>query len=101
MRTSAAMAIAPALLEPRLRDTDLLRFDLFVDGVWTLASDGARFDVTDPATGDLVGSVASATRDDTRRAIDAAAAALPAWAALPARERANAMRRWFDLIVAA
>jgi succinate-semialdehyde dehydrogenase/glutarate-semialdehyde dehydrogenase len=94
------VAIAPALLEPRLRDTDLLRFDLFVDGVWTPASDGARFDVTDPATGDLVGSVASATRDDTRRAIDAAAAALPAWAALPARERANAMRRWFDLIVA-
>ena len=76
------MAIAPALLQPRLRDTELLRFDLFVDGAWTAASDGARFDVADPATGELVGAVASATRDDTRRAIDAAAAALPGWAAL-------------------
>src|SRR4051794_14231644 len=95
------MAIAPALLQPRLRDTELLRFDLFVDGAWTPASDGARFYVTDPATGELVGAVASATRDDTRRAIDAAGAALPAWAALTARERSGLMRRWFDLIVEA
>src|SRR4051794_7597312 len=95
------MAIAPALLQPRLRDTELLRDDLLVDGEWVAASDGARFDVTDPATGELVASVASATRDDARKAIAAAAAALPAWAALTARERSGLMRRWFDLIVEA
>jgi succinate-semialdehyde dehydrogenase / glutarate-semialdehyde dehydrogenase len=94
------MAIAHARVAERLRDPGLLRFDLFVDGAWAPASDGARFDVTDPGTGDLVGAVASATRQDVRRAIDAAAAALPAWAARPARERAGTMRRWFDLIVA-
>jgi succinate-semialdehyde dehydrogenase / glutarate-semialdehyde dehydrogenase len=93
------MAIAPASVASRLRDPELLRLDLFVDGAWTPASDGARFDVTDPGTGEPVGAVASATRADVRRAIDAAAEALPAWAARPATERARIMRRWFDLIV--
>jgi succinate-semialdehyde dehydrogenase / glutarate-semialdehyde dehydrogenase len=97
-----AMATAPApTVLSRLRDTDLLRDDLFVDGEWVAASDGARFDVTDPATGELVASVASATRDDARRAIGAAAAAFPAWAALTAKQRSALMRRWFDLIVEA
>jgi succinate-semialdehyde dehydrogenase/glutarate-semialdehyde dehydrogenase len=95
-----ATATARTVLS-RLSDAELLRDDLFVGGDWVAASDGARFDVTDPATGELVASVASATRDDTRRAIDAAAAALSAWAALTAKERSAVMRRWFDLIVAA
>jgi succinate-semialdehyde dehydrogenase / glutarate-semialdehyde dehydrogenase len=95
-----ATATARTVLS-RLGDAELLRDELFVGGDWVAASDGARFDVTDPATGELVASVASATRDDTRRAIDAASAALPAWAALTAKERSAVMRRWFDLIVEA
>ncbi|HEY3185744.1 MAG TPA: NAD-dependent succinate-semialdehyde dehydrogenase [Gaiellaceae bacterium] len=95
-----ATAQAPTVLS-RLGDPDLLRDDLLVDGEWVAASDGARFDVTDPATGELVASVASATRDDTRRAIAAAARAFPAWAALTAKQRSTVMRRWFDLIVEA
>jgi succinate-semialdehyde dehydrogenase/glutarate-semialdehyde dehydrogenase len=93
------MAIAPASIAARLRDPELLRFDLFVDGAWTPASDGARFDVDDPGTGGPIGAVASATRDDVRRAVAAAAVAFPAWAARPAKERAVILRRWFDLIV--
>jgi succinate-semialdehyde dehydrogenase/glutarate-semialdehyde dehydrogenase len=93
------MAIAPASNAARLRDPELLRFDLFVDGAWTPASDGARFDVDDPGTGGPIGAVASATRDDVRRAVAAAAVAFPAWAARPAKERAVILRRWFDLIV--
>src|SRR3954468_20005509 len=93
------MSIAPPAVLGHLRDPALLRFDLFVDGAWSPASDDERFDVTDPATGEAIGAVASATRDDTRRAIDAAAAALPAWAARPAKERSAIMRRWFDLMV--
>ncbi len=93
------VATSPTIVGGRLRDAELLRVDLYVDGAWMPASDGARFDVTDPATGEVVGAVASATRDDTRRAIDAAAAALPGWAALLAKERSTIMRRWFDLIV--
>src|SRR5215218_10385835 len=91
---------APSVLS-RLGDPQLLRDDLFVAGEWVAASDDARFDVTDPATGELVASVASATREDTRRAIDAAATALPRWASATAKERAAVMRRWFDLIVEA
>jgi len=91
---------APSVLS-RLGEPQLLRDDLFVAGEWVAASDDARFDVTDPATGELVASVASATREDTRRAIDAAATALPRWASATAKERAAVMRRWFDLIVEA
>jgi len=90
-----------ASLVDRLGDRELLRDDLFVDGEWVAASDGSRFDVVDPADGSAIAAVASATREDTRRAIDAAAAALPGWAAKTAKERAAVMRRWFDLIVEA
>ena len=96
------MATAPArTVLSRLSDPGLLREELFVGGEWIAAGDDRRFDVRDPATGELVASVASATREDTRRAIAAAAAALPAWAALTAKERSAVMRRWFDLIVEA
>src|SRR5262249_58126068 len=80
-------------------DAGLLGTDLFVGGEWAPASDGARFDVVDPAEQAVIAAVASATRDDTRRAVDAAAAAFPAWAAKTAKERAAILRRWFDLIV--
>jgi succinate-semialdehyde dehydrogenase / glutarate-semialdehyde dehydrogenase len=94
------MATAPArTVLSRLGDPELLRDELFVDGEWVAAGDGGRIDVFDPATGELVASVASATRDDTRHAIDAAAAAWPGWATMTAKERSVYMRRWFDLIV--
>jgi succinate-semialdehyde dehydrogenase/glutarate-semialdehyde dehydrogenase len=85
----------------RLVDPALLRHDLFIDGGWTPAADGQRFDVVDPATGDVIGAVAGAGLSDVRLAIDAADRALPAWAALTAQERAALLRRWYDLIVAA
>jgi succinate-semialdehyde dehydrogenase/glutarate-semialdehyde dehydrogenase len=83
----------------RLTDPGLLRTDLFVGGEWVPASDGARFDVLDPAEQAVIAAVASATREDTRRAVEAAAAAFPAWAARTAKERAAILRRWFDLVV--
>jgi hypothetical protein len=73
--STAAPARAGGDVLARLRDPDLLRGDLFVDGEWVAAGDGARFEVHDPATGDVIGAVASATREDTRIAIAAAAAA--------------------------
>jgi succinate-semialdehyde dehydrogenase / glutarate-semialdehyde dehydrogenase len=88
-------------LSALLVDPDLLRGDLFVDGEWRPASDGSRFDVVDPADGETIGAVASATREDVRDAIAAARRALSGWAALTAKERAVVMRRWFELIVAA
>ncbi|MGL6278894.1 MAG: NAD-dependent succinate-semialdehyde dehydrogenase, partial [Gaiella sp.] len=71
---------------------------LLIGGEWVEATDGERFDVTDPATGDVVGSVPNAGEEDVRAAIDAAAAALGGWKAAPAIERARILRRAADLI---
>ncbi|MDL5488101.1 NAD-dependent succinate-semialdehyde dehydrogenase [Microbacterium wangruii] len=71
---------------------------LFIDGVWRAAADGATLDVVDPATGDVVKTIASASVADGVAALDAADAAFPAWAATPARERAEILRRAFDLL---
>jgi succinate-semialdehyde dehydrogenase/glutarate-semialdehyde dehydrogenase len=73
--------------------------DLWIGGKWRKASDGARFDVIDPATENTVASVASATVDDAQAAVDAAAAAQPAWAAKKPRERGEILRKAFELIM--
>jgi succinate-semialdehyde dehydrogenase/glutarate-semialdehyde dehydrogenase len=73
--------------------------DLWIGGKWRKASDGARFDVIDPATENTVASVASATVDDAKAAVDAAAAAQPAWAAKKPRERGEILRKAFELIM--
>ena len=66
---------------------------LFLNGEWRDASDGATFDVVDPATGEVIAKVADATADDVRAMVDAAAAVQDSWAAVPAVERAAIMRR--------
>jgi succinate-semialdehyde dehydrogenase/glutarate-semialdehyde dehydrogenase len=71
---------------------------LLIGGAWVEAGGGERFDVTDPATGEVVGTVPNAGQEDIRAAIDAAAAALGDWASLPAIERARILRRAADLI---
>jgi succinate-semialdehyde dehydrogenase/glutarate-semialdehyde dehydrogenase len=73
--------------------------DLWIGGEWRKASDGARFDVIDPATENTVASVASATVEDAKAAVDAAAAAQPAWADKKPRERGEILRKAFDLIM--
>ena len=81
-----------------LRRPDLLRETAYVAGEWVTSD--ATIDVVNPATGDVVARVPSLGAAETRRAIDAAAEAMPAWAARTAKERAAVLRRWFDLIVA-
>jgi succinate-semialdehyde dehydrogenase/glutarate-semialdehyde dehydrogenase len=71
---------------------------LFIGGDWAPASDGATFDVTDPATGELIVTVASGSADDARRAVDAAEAARESWAATAPRARAEILRRAFELM---
>lgn len=74
--------------------------DLYINGQWRPASDGARFDVLNPADETVLASVASATIDDARAALDAAQAAFPAWAARTPRDRSIILRRAFDLMSA-
>ena len=71
---------------------------LLIGGEWVEAGDGRRFDVTDPATGEVVGSAADAGEAEVRKAIDAAAAALEGWKSLAAIERARILRRAAELI---
>jgi succinate-semialdehyde dehydrogenase/glutarate-semialdehyde dehydrogenase len=79
--------------------TELIRSDNFINGQWLPASGGARFAVTNPATGETIAMVADSNAADARAATDAAARAFPAWRdALPA-ERAAVLRRWHTLIV--
>jgi succinate-semialdehyde dehydrogenase/glutarate-semialdehyde dehydrogenase len=73
---------------------------LYIGGQYRDAGDGARFEVIDPATEESLASVASATIDDARSAVSAAAAALPSWAARAPRERAEILRRAFELVTA-
>jgi succinate-semialdehyde dehydrogenase/glutarate-semialdehyde dehydrogenase len=82
-----------------LKDPKLLRELCFIDGAWVGADSGAALDVKNPATADRLGSIPNMGAAETRRAIAAAAAALPAWKARTAKERAVIMRRWFDLMV--
>jgi succinate-semialdehyde dehydrogenase/glutarate-semialdehyde dehydrogenase len=71
---------------------------LFVGGRWVDASDGRTFDVDDPATGAVIATVADGSVEDGLAAVSAAHEALPGWAAAPPRQRAEVLRRTFDLM---
>ena len=73
--------------------------DLWIDGAWREASDGLRFEIDDPATGDVVATVADASPSDCLAAVSAAAAALPAWGAKTPRERGEILRRAYELMM--
>jgi len=77
-----------------------LPLDLFIGGTTLPASDGGRFDVIDPATGEVLTSVANGTVDDAMACVDAAADAAEGWAATAPRERAEILRRAFELMTA-
>ena len=69
-----------------------------INGQWVGASSGAKFGVINPATGQVLEEVADLSAEDCSKAVDAAEAAFPKWAALTAKERAVILRRWFNLI---
>ncbi|WP_105030228.1 NAD-dependent succinate-semialdehyde dehydrogenase [Arthrobacter ruber] len=71
---------------------------LLINGQWRAASDGGTFNVENPATEEILATLASATREDAAAAIDAAAEAQSSWARTPARTRAELLRRSFDLV---
>ena len=83
----------------QLHDTTLFRQQCFVAGSWIDADHGAGFTITNPATGEILGQVPELGAAETRRAIEAAHAALPGWRALTARDRAAILRRWFGLLL--
>jgi len=84
----------------RLKDPQLLRDKAYVNGEWVAADAGATFEVTNPANGDVLARLPDMLEGETRRAIEAANAAWPTWAAKTAKERATVLRKWFDLMMA-
>jgi succinate-semialdehyde dehydrogenase / glutarate-semialdehyde dehydrogenase len=84
----------------KLQDPRLFKEQCFIDGSWVGADSGGTLPVHNPATAETLGAVPNMGTGETRRAIAAAAAALPPWAARTAKERAVLMRRWFDLMLA-
>lgn len=85
----------------KAKQTALFREQAFVDGAWVDADNGQRLDVQDPATRQRIGSVPDLGSAETERAVAAADAALPAWRATLAKDRAALLREWFRLIVEA
>ena len=87
-------------LTDRLADPALLRTEAYVDGTWRGAACGETFAVDDPATGEILAEVPAMDATDAAAAIDAAARAFPDWAGRTAGERADLLRRWFELMEA-
>lgn len=84
----------------QLNDPDLLRHQAYIDGQWCDAPDGAVTEIFNPANGESLGHVPNLGAAETRRAIEAAQAAQPAWRALTAKERAARLRKWYELMLA-
>jgi len=85
---------------PQLKDPALFRQQCYVDGGWIDADSGATIEVTNPATGEVLGTIPKLGREETARAIEAANRAWPAWRAKTGKERANLLRAWYNLIMA-
>ncbi len=83
----------------QLNDPDLFRQQAYVDGQWIDANNGNTFDVTNPATNEIIGTVPDLGTQETQRAIDAANQAWPAWRAKTAVERSAILEKWFELIM--
>ncbi|MDL0431191.1 NAD-dependent succinate-semialdehyde dehydrogenase [Marinobacter sp. TBZ242] len=83
-----------------LTKPELLREQGFINGQWVPARSGQTFAVVNPANGERLANVPDMGGDDTRQAIDAAATAWPAWCSTVAKERANILRKWFNLVMA-
>ncbi|RAH81527.1 putative succinate-semialdehyde dehydrogenase [Aspergillus japonicus CBS 114.51] len=93
------MAAATAAAPPRLNNPSLLIGQNYINGTWLEAASGRRFQVTDPANGNTIGTCPESDSTDAHKAIDAAAAALPAWRSRTGRNRGRILRRWYELVM--
>ena len=89
----------PVVGTPSLTDEGLFRQQAYVDGLWVEADSGATIEVSNPASGELLGTVPCLGSAETARAIEAAERAWPAWRGKTGKERSDLLRRWFELIL--
>ena len=89
----------PRDLSMPINDTELVREQCYINGKWVSAETGEVMEVFNKATGEVLGTVPKMGGMETRRAIEAANAALPAWRAKTAKERAAILRNWYELML--
>ncbi len=89
----------PVVGTPSLTDEGLFRQQAYVDGLWVEADSRATIKVSNPASGELLGTVPCLGSAETARAIEAAERAWPAWRGKTGKERSDLLRRWFELIL--
>ena len=82
-----------------MKDLSLFREQAYIAGNWSDADSGEKDDVLNPATGGVLGTVPRCGQQETRKAIEAANQAMPAWKATPAKERGKILRRWYELMI--
>ena len=82
-----------------ISDPSLIRTQAYIAGTWRDTEDGSTFDVLDPASGDIITSVADGGESEAVAAVAAAKAAFPAWAEKTAHDRARILMRWHDLML--
>jgi len=83
----------------QLSDGRLFRTQAYIDGAWVDADSGKTLEVTNPANGEVIGTVPMMGADEARRAVEAANRSWPDWRARTAKERAAILRKWYDLII--
>ena len=83
----------------KIQDTSLFKTQAYIDGVWLDSNNGDTYDVTNPATDEVLARVASCGKDETRTAIEAAAIAQKSWSAVPAKEKSSLLRAWYQLVM--
>jgi succinate-semialdehyde dehydrogenase/glutarate-semialdehyde dehydrogenase len=83
----------------QLKDQGLFHTKCYINGDWVDADSGEVMEVTNPANGDVLGTVPKMGADETRRAIEAADAAWPAWRKLTGKDRGKVLRKWYDLML--
>ena len=82
-----------------LKDKKLFRQQCYINGSWQDADSGESIEVTNPATGEKLGTVPNMGAEETRRAIEAAEKALSAWRKTTARDKSRVLRRWYELMM--
>jgi succinate-semialdehyde dehydrogenase/glutarate-semialdehyde dehydrogenase len=92
------MSVAP-FLKSEFKQADTLPTDLYIGGKWVPGSTGARIDVYDPSSGEVLATVADATVEDALKCVDAADAVAADWAATPPRKRGEILRKAFELMM--
>ena len=82
-----------------MKDASLFRQQVYINGKWSDADSGETNEITNPANGEVLGTVPNCGADEAKRAIEAANTAWPDWSSTTAKARAVILRSWYELMI--